>query len=382
MKFNYRIESSLMLTLVFLLLACSSNRENTNDSIEEYELVLNDSIVIENLSRIQLFSYIESENQFLGFSREEELIVIVDENGQILKKQDLKGNSPNSYGYTINNLGIVDELYCIVNDNNILFYDSTFNLVKKFKNEPNMYVQSPSPFGGTPYVGDIESGKLLLVPNFSLDFVPESETSLTKVIEYFDFADLKHGGSFDFSVYKDGLSSVFYDMMTPVVAVDRNNSFIYLSNPVFDRLWVLDGTDFSLKNTFELDLPFKDNKSLPLDVPHGSEERVNQFLDTKRIFNIIPISSDMFGIVYYEGMDTENKSLAKEVGLSNNILYNLGNFKCVVYRDGVAVKKLLWPNGKFICFTGANDFLFEFPENFIKEEESTKYYIYEFPSNM
>ena len=127
---TYFMKSFLPLLLFTVLLACSEKIQETQSEAYIPELVITDSLVIDNLTQLDLIDIKEDHSEYLFYDIKTNEFIRVDKSGEILVRAnrtgDGKDNYRSSYFYSANYSGN-DEIL-LTTSREFFIYDLNFNL--------------------------------------------------------------------------------------------------------------------------------------------------------------------------------------------------------------------------------------------------------------
>ncbi|SIT17848.1 hypothetical protein [Belliella pelovolcani] len=383
---NFKFGKLVLIFVIFHSLACNKLKDENIILGNDYKLILQDSIVVNNLSRILIFDYDENKNLYLGFSRDEEMLVTLNTNGEIERKVDLKGDGPEKYGYYIRNLGIYKNQIAIITNENIIFYSNDFEKISEYPYNSSIFVQSTSPFAKTMFLGEEGEEILIINPNLKFDYYGnDGAIDTLKYIEYFNFEELKLSNEIEAFDNKSKENSIFFDFNTPIISINDYNETLYLTLPLSEKISVFERKNSKFNKIKDISLEIENFikvDPLPLGTEYGTLERKQQFLNGSRIWNIINFSEDVFGLIYFKQFDSRLKSELIEESLNYSLIERYGTLELILYDNDVKISsEIHFPNGRFVTKLKENKFIIEKPENLEIEEDFTVYYIYQLISN-
>lgn len=92
------MKKTLYFLVFIVLVACGKKDGSSGESFSSYSLVKVDSFQVNNMTRVQITDFSESENIYLAYTEAENDILEISPDGEILKRVNRTGDGPNNMG--------------------------------------------------------------------------------------------------------------------------------------------------------------------------------------------------------------------------------------------------------------------------------------------
>lgn len=372
--------------IIFSMISCGGSGENKMLSRElSYELVKVDSFTVENLTKVRITDYSESENIFLGYSEAENDVLEISPKGEILKRVNLSGEGPEKLGNWV-------PLGLSFGPDDKRIFQLPFQLVtynKDYKQLENIRIQSPlpvrtnSPLGKTEYFIENGNPRYLVGPTTFLSahlliYNEEGRDTLQNFsLLYPESGQIKSIIPYEEDSYYKKTENIYTGLMNKSFFIDQKNLIVLQG--LSETIQIYDLSDFSLiKN-----IPITHAEFLKYDpVPVGTafdDLRTKQLSSMAgRNQRIFQLSEDYWLIRYYQGVTKAEFEARDSEDEPFRYVDATDKIKLLVIKNGEQVSsELSVPEGIMLFSLGKNKILIQENASTEIEEEFTKYSIYE-----
>lgn len=253
--------------------SCSSSKEekSTITDLNHYELVKTDSILVYDLETLQITDYNPETKRFLAYGIRGMACMEIDNEGNIIKKAELKGEGPGHFGRGMTELGYLGNDFIINGVNAYFIYDKDWNYKKRIVYHSGGAYLPVGMISGAPEAlvreGEMKIIKPVNHTNFGSKKLSDDYFSKAPLIEVISGSENNNENMLGFpegSVYQSP-STFFYNCNA---RVSYNSSYrqLYLSLPLDPKIYVYDVNDFSLLKILDLGLTkFKVPQGIPFE---------------------------------------------------------------------------------------------------------------------
>jgi len=252
-----RIMLLSLLVLAFIY-SCGEKDTNQNSSSQEtYELVIVDSLIVDELEELQVTDYNVKTKRFLAYGTNSKDCMEVDMEGNIINRVELSGEGPGRFGTDMNGLGYFGEDKFINGMGNYFVYDKDWNYKRKSPSTnyliPVKYIsQAPKDLA---YLGKTVLVQAIEHTEYGRKLAPEyfSTAKMIELLEINEEAPLALIPYPEKSIY--GSDKTYYWSHQPKFAVNEAENKLYLTLPLERKLYLYNLDDsFSLDKVIDLDL--------------------------------------------------------------------------------------------------------------------------------
>jgi hypothetical protein len=369
-----------------LLLACSKkNSESLEESIA-YQLVKIDSFQVNNLTRVQITDFSESENIYLAYSEAENDILEISPKGEILKRLNLRGDGPNMLGNWTPlgmSFGPNDERIFQL-PFQLLSYDKDYNQIYNLRIQSPLPVRANIPLGRTAYFMENGQPRYLVGPTTFLSahlliYNEEGRDTLQNFsLLYAESGNMNSIIPYEPESYYKKTANIYYGLMGKSFFV-QDSELVILHN-LADEILVYNMDDnFSLSNTVPIThSAFEKYEPLPIGTAMDDPRLKELNFMSGKNGKILPLGNNLWLMSYFQGVtpalyeannSEESPFTAKKVPEKNKLL---------VFENGQQVPgEIQQPRGNILfAFKGNHILVLDEPSE-ETEEEFTRYSIYE-----
>ncbi|SIS89441.1 hypothetical protein [Belliella pelovolcani] len=381
---NFKYGYYLLALLLFA--ACGKSEESKHFSnASGYELVKVDSFQVENLTRVRITDFSESENIYLGYSEAENDVLEISPEGNIIKRVNLSGDGPGklrNYGPMGLSFG-PDQKRVLQMPFVLATYNQAYEQLENMSIRSPLPVRSIIPSGKTAYFMEENHPRYLVGPTtfLSAHLLIYNEVGRDTLqnfsILYPETGELKSIIPYEADSYYKKTPHIYTNLMAKSFFISANK--LYVLQGLSESIQVYDLLDFSLiKN-----IPLTHSDFIKYDpVPLGTvmdDPRIKQLSSMAgRNQKLLEISEDYWLVSYFQGV-TESEYELKN---SEEQPFRLGDaydkLKLLIFKNGRQVNgELAAPKGIMLFSLGNNKVLVEEKPSEDIEEEVTRYSIYE-----
>lgn len=351
-----------------LMASCQPTKEQNTASAEpeDYEWVLQDSVKIDQVGRLQLMDVSPGQKKLLLFGSVTQKIMLTSGDGTILKNEQLNGDIKDSYGEDFIGIGFLnDDLFYIIAYPGIIHvYNEDFEKVKKIDLG---FSDVTAASGDWPFHDVWQKDGAASI----LTFKPgKGEKGLYDPATYQNEKPLKSipvplnrqikittetGGAKSLykdaigwepeSIYRQNPDKFYYLATNPFVRVDNERQELYLCYPVDMNAYVYDlKNDFTLLRTVALDLE-KWQEPLGLQPSERGSMRSFHYKKINSVimgFNLTKEGPDSFIINYRTGLPVDEALPAFPMNASGSdagraLMKKYYEYRYKVYKNGKPV---------------------------------------------
>ena len=273
--------------LILLLL----NTLNTNLFGQQYEVVLTDSIIVESLEQLQITDYSPQKDRFLVYGTISKKCMEIDRNGKVISEVDLNGEGPGHFGRGITELSYFGEDIILNGPNVYLTYDGDWNYKERIVyTSGGAYLPLGMIPGGTESI--VKSDKAAIVKPFDHSYfgtkrLPNDYFSKAKMIEVISSLTQESKTLLEYpkqSLYQS--QSTFYNPHKAIISYNSEKDRLYIALPFEPKIYEYDTDDFSLLNTYTLDLTsFRAPQGIPFEDQHKNSKGVSPLNQLSRVYS-------------------------------------------------------------------------------------------------
>ncbi|WP_422355421.1 hypothetical protein [Roseivirga pacifica] len=362
------------------------NTLNSNLFGQQYEVVLTDSIIVESLEQLQITDYSPKKDRFLVYGTISKKCMEIDRNGKIISEVDLNGEGPGHFGQGISELGYFGDDIILNGANIYLTYDGDWNYKKRI-----VYTSGGGwyPIGWLPSTTEsiVRSDKAAIVKPFDHSYfgtkrLPNDYFSKAKMIEVISSPSQESKTLLEYpkqSVYQS--QSTFYNSHKATISYNSEKDRLYLALPLEPKIYVYDTDDFSLLNTYTLDLTsFRTPQGIPFEDQHKNSKGVSPLNQLSKVYGyansmIFRLSSegDITIVEYKTGFKKETN--AKTLEEASAIFERENRQMTAFYKGDKKIADLEKRYNKIVRMTEYSFLAHEI--NTEEELDYSKFYIYE-----
>ncbi|MFN3800907.1 hypothetical protein [Belliella pelovolcani] len=374
------------LLALLLLAACGKSEESKHFSnASGYELIKVDSYQVDNLTRVRITDFSETENIYLGYSEAENDVLEISPEGNIIKRVNLSGDGPGKLGNWVP-LGLSfgpEQKRVFQLPFQLATYNQNYEQVENIRLQSPLPVRASNPLGKTAYFMEDGNPRYLVGPT----------TFLSAHLLIYDEVGRDTLQNFSLLYPESGeMKSIIpyeadsYFKKTPNIYTNLMAKLFFIAN---DKLYVLQGLSESIQvydlKQFNLieNIPLTHSEFLKYDpVPIGTsfDDPRNKQLNSMagRNLRIFDLNDEFWLVRYYQGITNSEFELRDSEEKPFRFVDAYDKIKLIVFKNGEQIPgELDAPSGTMLFSLGKNKVLVEEKPSEDIEEEVTRYSIYE-----
>ncbi|SNR92646.1 hypothetical protein SAMN06295967_1012 [Belliella buryatensis] len=379
-------ENCSYLLALLLLAACGKSEESTRTASEpSYELIKVDSFQVENLTRVRITDFSETENIYLGYSEAENDVLEISPEGNIIKRVNLSGDGPGKLGNWVP-LGLSfgpEQKRVFQLPFQLATYNQNYEQIENIRIQSPLPVRTSFPLSKTAYFMEDGNPRYLVGPTSFLsahlliyDEVGR-DTLQNFSLLYPESGDMKSIIPYEADSYYKKTPNIYTNLMAKSFFISSDK--LHVLQGLSESIQVYDLKEFNLiKN-----IPLTHSEFLKYDpVPIGTsmdDPRVNQLSSMAgRNLRIFDLSDELWLVRYFQGITNSEFELRNSEENPFRFVDANDKIKLIVFKNGEQIPgELEVPEGTMLFSLGKNKVLVEEKPSEDIEEEFTRYSVYE-----
>ncbi len=382
---DQQMKHAFLILALAILISCGKNSESFKaERNSDYELVKVDSFTIDNLTRVKIIDYSETENIFLGYSEVQNDILEISPQGEIIKRVNLSGDGPGKLGSWVP-LGLSfgpENKRVFQLPFQLVTYDQAYEIQENIRIQSPLPVRTSAPLGQTSFFMENGLPRYLVGPTGFLSahlliYNDEGRDTLQNfTLLYPETGETKSVIPYEEDSYYKKTPNIYMSLMGKSFFISEGK--LVVLQGLSESIQVYDLKDFSLiKN-----IPFEHSTFLKYDpIPIGTsfdDPRTNQLASMAgRNMRILQLSEDFWMIRYYQGINNAEFELRNSEERPYRFFDATDKIKFILLKNESQIAELGTPEGTMLFALGKNKILFQEKASEEVEEEFTKYSIYE-----
>lgn len=389
MYLNFRALSVLFIFSGLLVAtSCGSDPEKTSlDSADDFFLVKVDSFQVDNFTRVFIRGYSQQEKIFLGYSVSENDILEISETGEILKRTNKKGDGPESYG-NWNPVGMgfgPESLRILEFPFSVIAFDKDYKKKYEHRYFSPLPIRANMPIGSPPVYSKGDSTFLLIGPSNYLSANLLTRTKEGKdTLQNFYQMHLESGTTRSIIPYESSsiyasTDLIYFERMGKTFFIDQPKNELYLLHDLETKLRVYDLEDLSLKKEIPLrHSEFKAYPPLPIETEFSDSRVALLKNNSGKNMNMLQLENETVLIRYFTGLTEAEFESRNSEDEPYAPFSDAAEQRFLILKNGVQLEgELDGISGSIVMSLPRNRILVQEPENPEKEEEFTRFSIYE-----
>lgn len=372
-----------------VFLSCQSHESSEN--VETYHLAKVDSIQVDNFTRVSILDFSEKENKYLGYSQVDDLILEISTSGEILKRISRKGDGPNNYG-NWNPIGLAfgpNHERIVELPFQVIAYDSAFTIQNAHRIMSPLPIRTNTPLGKTPYFESQDSLQLLVGPSnyLTASYLIRNQEGKDTLQNFYQL-NLQSGKTktvlpYDENSVYEKTENLYSGLMGKTFFIDHEKNELVLVQELDPEILIYQLPDLSLIKRIPIQYSeFLTHSPLPIDTPFDNPQLINLSRLSGRNRKLIHLDKDLILLQYFTGItEAEFESRNSEVSPYSGV-QDASEQRILIFKEGKLLPmELPGIEGNIITSLPGNRILVQELENQEKEEEFTRFLIYQLQTN-
>lgn len=389
MKFYFKFFTVFFVIPFAFFISCSSKNEPISE--ENYALIKVDSFQVDNFTRVSIQDYSPEEGIYLGYAMNEDDILEISESGEILKRTHKKGDGPGTYGswnpialaFGPKNQRIVELPFQVIS------YDSTYEVIHSHRIMSPLPIRANRPLGKTPYYQTNDTTFLLVGPSnyLSASYLIHDQEGKDTLQNFYQL-NLQSGAVKSVVPYEENSvyqlnEDIYNGLMAKSFFIDHQKKELALIQELDDQILIYSLPGLVLKNSIPISYSeFLKFSPVPLGTPLDDSRVQNLSRLSARNQKLFNLGEGLYILSFFTGIsESEFETRNSEENPYQGRL-DPSEQRILIFKDGKQINtELPGISGFMITPLSDNKILVQEAENQEKEEEFTKFSIYQLQIN-